>query len=284
MCAVRKNSNGEFYIDRDYEINFVDLEIPEKEHTHDFAELVYTVAGKGIHIIDEKEYHVRAGDMILVNYGSRHSVIPIEQLRYADIMLRPAYISKALAGANDLFLILQLSQFAELSPSVKRDNTFLHFDVAERKKIEFILAWTEQEQKKRDNATELVLYSSLTLLLSVVFRRMTENQNTRFSVNDYLLQYIRQNCHGRLSVSEMAKSCGYTQEHFSRLFKAYTGKSVLGYITECRVQRAAELILNTDKPMEEIFPDCGFSNRTTFFRKFCEIMGTTPLKFRKNQK
>ena len=284
MCAVKKTDSNRFLLDRDYEINTVELKVEEKEHTHDFAELVYTVAGKGLHIIDGREYHVRGGDMLLINYNSRHTVIPLENLVYSDIMLKPEYISKTLSGMKDLFLILQLEEFSDLSDIAKKDNIFLHFEASERKRIEFLLDWTAQEQNNCHPATDMVLHSSLKLLLSLVFRKMAENQNSRLSVSDRLLQYIRQNCHGKLSVSDMARRCGYSSEHFSRMFKAYTGKSPLEYITECRIGKASELLLKTDKSIEEIFSECGFSDRTAFFRKFSQSMGVTPLQFRKNQK
>lgn len=284
MCAVRKNSADEFVLDRDYEINTVTLTLTEEKHTHDFAELVYTLGGTGVHIVDGTEYRVRGGDMLIINYGQSHTVIPEGSLHYVDIMLKPEYLDKALSGIKDLFLILRLHSFSDFSDTAKRDNVFLHFGARERQRMEFLLEWTAEEQKSAHPATDAVLHSSLTLLLSLVFRRMAENQNSRLCINDRLLQYIKQNCGGKISVSELARHCGYTAEHFSRLFKAYCGRTPLEYITECRVIRAKELLSGTDKHIEEIYADCGFSSRTAFFRHFSEKVGTTPLRFRKNQK
>jgi folylpolyglutamate synthase/dihydropteroate synthase len=50
------------------------------------------------------------------------------------------------------------------------------------------------------------------------------------------------------------------------------------------VKKAKNLLLNTDKPIESIISECGFSNRTEFFKKFYALEGVTPLQFRKNQK
>ena len=91
MGIIKKNEAGEFDLDNSYFINRVDLKHPEKEHTHKFIEFVYTLSGKGVHKIDDKEYHVKGGDMLLINYRRRHSVTPIENLSYVDIMLKPEY-------------------------------------------------------------------------------------------------------------------------------------------------------------------------------------------------
>lgn len=284
MSVVKMKDTCEFVLDSDYEINFVHLVKTEEEHIHQFVELVYTRSGRGIHKMDGKEYHVKGGDLLVINYHCRHAVTPIDQLSYVDIMLKPEYVNDTLRGTEDVFLLLQLSDFADLSTHIIKDNLLLHFEGEERKKIEFLLNWTREEQKLRAPASHLIMYSALSMLLSIVFRKMTENQNARLSVNDHLLSYIERNCCNKLLIHEMAAKCGYTMEHFSRIFKRYTGKTPVSYITDCRINRAKELLVKTDKPIEAIISECGFSNRTAFFKKFSASVGTTPLQFRKNQK
>ena len=45
-----------------------------------------------------------------------------------------------------------------------------------------------------------------------------------------------------------------------------------------------ELLVKTDKSIESIMYECGFTNRTAFYKKFYEHNGNTPLQYRKNQK
>ena len=284
MSATLKKETAEWILDKDYEINFVSLTTPELCHTHRFIELVYTLKGKGIHKINGKEYLVERGDMLIINYRDRHTVEPVENLGYVDIMLKPEFVNKALIGTEDLFLILQLSDFSDLSSAVIKDNVAIHFDGDERKKVEFLLDWTREEQDKALAANDLVQYSALNLLLCLVFRKMAENQSIRLSINNFLLSYIQNNCHNRLFINEMASMCGYTPEHFSRIFKKFSGKSPKAYVLECRINKARELLATTDKSVETIIDECGFSDRTAFFRAFSSHTGCTPLQYRKNQK
>ena len=284
MGIIKKKDVCEFELDNGYFINRVDLRNTEEEHTHRFIEFVYTLSGKGIHKIDDKEYHVTGGDMLLINYHRRHSVIPIENLSYVDIMVKPEYVNDTLKGTEDIFLLLHLSDFSDLSNHIIKENILLHFDGEEKKRIEWLLDWTHEEQAARAPAGELIIYSALSMLLSVVFRKMTENQSTRLSLNDQLLAYIERNCGSRLLINEIAAKCGYTVEHFSRIFKEYTGKTPISYITDCRMNKAKMLLVETDKSIDTIIFECGISNRTAFFKKFSERFGTTPLRFRKNQK
>lgn len=284
MSIIFKKDTNEFVLEREYEINTVSLEQTATEHTHQFIELVYTLTGKGIHKVDEREYHVKSGDMLVINYHCHHTVVPVENLCYVDIMLKPEYVNETLKGTDDFFLMLRLSNFSDLSNRIIKDNLLLHFEGEEKKKIEFLLNWTCKEQKEQAPASDLVMYSALSMILSLVFRKMTENQNTRLALNDNLLYYIRQNCCNKLLINEIALKCGYTMEHFSRIFKKYTGKTPVAYINDCRISCAKSLLVTTDAPVEAIISECGFSNRTAFFKKFHACVGMTPLQFRKNQK
>ena len=118
-------------------------------------------------------------------------------------------------------------------------------------------------------------------VVSFVFRKMAENQRFRFAINDELLCFMERNCCNHLSIQEIATKCGYSAEHFSRTFKKYKGVSPAEYMMTCRVKRAKELLINSDKPIDILIDECGFSDRTAFYKKFYEYVGCTPLQFRK---
>lgn len=284
MGAYKSQDKNEYVLNNDYEINKVRLAEDVGEHTHQFIELVYTLSGRGIHTVDGKEYAVKSGDMLVINYHCRHTVRPVDALIYVDIMLKPEYVNETLKDTDDIFLLLQLSDYSDLANSIVRDNLLICFDGNEKQRVELLLDWTFEEQKVTRPAGKLVIRSALSMLLSLVFRKMSERQRTATVLDDRLLSYIERNCGEKLLINEIASLCGYSSEHFSRLFKKYTGKSPLDYISECRIKKAKHLLRNTDLPIESVIFECGFSNRTAFFKKFYAFEGITPLRFRKNQK
>ena len=283
MSVIKKNAN-EFDLTNEFYIHFVDLKKAEEEHTHNFIEIVYTVEGRGVHRVDGREYTVKGGDVLVINYHRKHAIEPKEKLRYVDIMLKPEFLSETLRGTDDIFLLLRLGDFLDISNLVIKDNLLLCLEGEDRKKAEFLIEWMRQEQSKSAPAGGMILHSAVSMLLSIIFRKMTEDQSARLSVNDHLLAYVERNCNTRLTIGEIAARCGYTPEHFSRMFKKYTGKTPVSYITECRINKAKKLLMTTDLPIEDIVFECGFSDRTAFFKKFFRIVGVTPLQFRKNQK
>ena len=282
--GIIKKSDNVFDLTNEFYINFVDLQKTEEVHTHNFIEIVYTLDGRGIHRVDGEEYIVKGGNVLLINYHRRHEIVPIENLRYVDIMIKPEFLSDTLRDTDDLFLLLRLSDFIDVSNLVKKENVFLYFDGEERRKIEFLIDWLREEQMMSAPAGSMILHSALLLILSMLFRKMTESQDTKLSLNKHLLEYIERNCCNRLLIHELSQKCGYTSEHFSRVFKKNIGMTPSSYVMECRIKKAKELLLTTDNSIETIVFECGFSNRTAFFKKFFELVGVTPLQYRKNQK
>ena len=67
-----------------------------------------------------------------------------------------------------------------------------------------------------------------------------------------------------------------------RLFKKTTGKSVLTYITELRMEKAKELLIKTDCSIENITEKIGYFSVAHFSQLFKKIEGITPGKYRKN--
>lgn len=83
-----------------------------------------------------------------------------------------------------------------------------------------------------------------------------------------------------LSVDLIAEQFGYSSNYYARLFKTITGYYVNDYIRQLRIARAQELLLNTDKTIEEIAEETGFSTSNYFYTVFKKETGLTPTAYR----
>lgn len=84
-----------------------------------------------------------------------------------------------------------------------------------------------------------------------------------------------------LSVASLAEFLNITPSYLSRFFKRNTGKGVLEYIHECRVEKAKEMMIqNPDIKAKEVAEAVGFANLATFIRVFKKREGITPGQFR----
>ena len=254
------------------------------QHTHDFVEFVYVYHGSCVHTVDGREYPARKGDLLFINYNSTHSVRSETGVSYVDIYLKPAFIDESLRGAETAFALLSLPDFSAFESIVCDHNCLIHFDSDERQRIENLIFWATEEMKKQDEVSSLMLSSFMNLFLTVVFRKMALPMNNIRKLDEALLSYVREHCGDRLTLSSIAKQCGYCSEYFSRLFKRYTGITFSAYLTRCRLERSMSLLKDTDKSVDGIIESSGFTDRTRYFQLFAEFTGTTPLKFRKKSK
>lgn len=78
----------------------------------------------------------------------------------------------------------------------------------------------------------------------------------------------------------IARSVGVSVTYLCRLFKAYTGKTIIAYLVERRIQAAIWKLREGDEKVLSIALGCGFNDLAYFNRAFKRIVGTTPSKYR----
>src|ERR671927_2021162 len=83
-----------------------------------------------------------------------------------------------------------------------------------------------------------------------------------------------------LDVPALARVAHVSPAHFSRQFRATFGETPYRYLQRRRVERAMELLRETDRPVTEICFDVGFRSLGTFSRTFREIVGEPPSVYR----
>jgi AraC-like DNA-binding protein len=83
-----------------------------------------------------------------------------------------------------------------------------------------------------------------------------------------------------LDVAALARVAHVSPAHFSRQFRATFGETPHRYLQRRRVERAMELLRETDRPVTEICFEVGFHSLGTFTRTFREIVGEPPSAYR----
>src|ERR671920_912440 len=83
-----------------------------------------------------------------------------------------------------------------------------------------------------------------------------------------------------LDVPALARIAHFSPAHFSRQFRATFGETPHRYLQRRRVERAMELLRETDRPVTEICLDVGFTSLGTFSRTFRAVTGESPTAYR----
>ena len=93
--------------------------------------------------------------------------------------------------------------------------------------------------------------------------------------------YIKLHLSTPLSLNEISSAIGITPNHLSHLFKKEAGVSISQYIAEKRCNRAHEMLLTTNLPVQDISGFVGYPDSNYFVKIFKSQYGTTPSEYRK---
>lgn len=73
-----------------------------------------------------------------------------------------------------------------------------------------------------------------------------------------------------------------SERQLSRFVNRYYGIPLHTLINNKRIEAAAAMLTDTNRSVEQIASDVGFSSKSGFYREFVKLYGKTPLQFRKN--
>ncbi len=90
-------------------------------------------------------------------------------------------------------------------------------------------------------------------------------------------EYIDSHLEECLSPEKIAAHEGYSVFHFCRIFKEYTGKSLMRYVREKRLEIAEEKI-EEGKSASEVAFECGFETPSGFARAYERKFGEKPTR------
>jgi len=94
------------------------------------------------------------------------------------------------------------------------------------------------------------------------------------------IDYIHDNLHRQLSVSELAEKEGLSPSYFSRLFAKETGVNVNQFINDEKIRTAQNMLRFSDFPILDISISLGFSSQSAFSSTFKKVTGLSPKAYR----
>ncbi|MGG1513901.1 response regulator [Paenibacillus oryzisoli] len=128
--------------------------------------------------------------------------------------------------------------------------------------------------------TEILRYfNQLTLMF--MMNASQQNAVTTNQLSKKVCEYIHAHYKKDISLTEMARFANMSISHFSSWFKRSTGRTLVQYIQEVRVDKAKELLLETQLKNYEIAEQVGFATQPYFIRVFKNAVGVSPNEFRK---
>lgn len=138
-----------------------------------------------------------------------------------------------------------------------------------------------------DPTSQLYGDALTTAIAALLFKRPRQAKSGKSGLSALQLRdamaYLEAGMPAKIELATLAELAGLSQSHYSRAFKASTGLAPYQWQLQARVERAKDLLLNTNGGLEDVATATGFADAVHFGRTFRKLTGATPAAWRIDQ-
>lgn len=307
--AVNLKTNSTIYMEfsEDGQINFHSpyseyIKINRQLHSHDFFEITYVLSGRLTMQIEDERICYEAGECCLCNKNIHHVEQMDEDTEIVLLLLKERVVKELL--------------YEGASPSCLRENTakrsvFNRFFVENRQNplydAKVYADFRAPNQALRNKVLHLInsMIEEITsdhlgkgYMMRALMCRFLELMETapeyRSQVHSaklsreeqivYMIARAYQNSTNILSRTDVERLTGYCGDHVERIIKQHTGLTLSQYGRLFLLQKAALLLKESEKSVNAICEELGYTNRTYFNTIFRHRYGVTPAEYRKQHR
>jgi len=232
---------------------------------------------------DDVVEHLGPGDFIFLAPGRNHT---LSSQRPGEEHLATAPGTLLLCGYCEFTSDVD-SPMASLFPSISiiRDET-----LQQESWLKSILSQLSAEHLSQQPGA-LLAVNRLTEVLMVELIRMNFGHHEQSTLMRALadkhiadsLSHLHKNLSHAWTLDSLAKTVGLSRAGFAKRFKELVGLSMFDYLTQLRIQRAKELLTETNHSLYEVANQIGYESDLAFNRTFKKRTGETPTAYRKNR-
>lgn len=242
---------------------------------HDFFEIQIYLKPVGMMRINEKEYDICRGDIVLLYMFETHYLLDhilTEGDRYCVVLDAKFILNSSSADTN----LINLFSKDNINNPVKRISDFdlnILVNIIRR-----YLAITQEPGS--DLLEKAVMYEFLAKLFRMLYDQKAEEKLAKSSISQILMviEYINANLDKPLSLDELANEVHFSKFYLCRQFKKHTNLTLNQYITNKRINQA-KLLLLSKYPFKYVSTRVGFNYYSQFFKIFKRIEGISPSEY-----
>jgi YesN/AraC family two-component response regulator len=255
------------------------------KHFHDTFEMYFLLEGERYYFIEQETYHVKRGEVVLVNCQQIHKTSQAGSSYHDRILIQlDGRILEPYLKSTELFTLEEF--FTDYYGVIK-------FTEPVWNKVKEMLFEIRDEIRGKAVKWEALVRLKMTELLLVIYRyrqTMLINeapktvQTAKHQKVHEVAEYIQCHCETDASIEDLAKHFFISKSYLSRIFREVTGFSVNEYRSIARIKKGQKLLLNSNYSVTEISEILGFESVTYFERVFKKHADMTPLNYKKKRK
>ena len=231
-------------------------------HTHNTYELIYFLGGNATHVIEDRKYKLKKGDLIIVRPLQYHFIQIDSSADYErfNILFDPQ-----MHRIEGVELIPDRLEVINLTSNPIADNIFQKCDL-----------YRKEYSKESFHRLLSHLISELFYNISLFAGEHEGGETASLSpLISSALRYINENLCTVSGIKEIAAHLFISESYLFRIFKTELHQTPKNYILGKRLTLAQKKILSGEKP-SAVATECGFGDYTVFYRNYVARFGHSP--------
>ncbi len=252
------------------------------QHWHAEIEWIYVDTGVLALTIRGQSYTMHPGSFCFINSGELHEIRSFGESFHHAIVFRPSLLDFALYDICQHDFISPVTGGKVIFPAASTA-----FSAELKQDILFHMKSIVQLYHTRPRCMPL----SVKIHLFTILERLYRSENMRLNPISsksadsmeklkQVLLYIEQHYPLPISLEHMAEIAYMSPNYFCHYFRKEIGKPPIAFVNEYRIQKAAQLLSESDLPVSQVAMSVGFDNFSYFIRKFKEYKSVTPKEYR----
>lgn len=244
-----------------------------KKHMHPLYEILYIWEGNLTYVIEDKTFHAKRGDLILIKQSTYHFVKEIKSEIYSRFCF---LFPKSFIDEN-------------LIKSVYANSDVITIDGNSTVEKLFYAFYDSLQNENVDNVKTLSYCYLYNILFSINKTYVGDHSNrvgkkAHININGYnLINHINNNFTKINKIEDISNAIFLSPSFINHYFKNNLDISPMKFIRNKKIFHAYNLIESGQRPTD-IYLECGFSNYVTFYRQYVSIFGHPPTNRTKDKK
>lgn len=253
-------------------------------HCHLRIELNYVKKGSCRILLEEETVSFQEGDLMLIPSHVSHKFeagkkgCTLMQLEFLpDIFWQVNSLQPLSAGQEDTSFASPLRSLSEQKRLLKIED-----DLRIVQEIRSVI----NELQQQEEGYEYLVVLSYVELMVLIYRyasRRTFPTGMNSSLQEAVM-YMRLHYSSEVSMADVAAHIGVSERYLRKLFSQELHTSPLGYLQQIRIDKAAELLRNTNLSVKEIAYLCGYHSSQYFSHVFKQYSGIRPQEIGRGRK
>jgi len=225
--------------------------------------LMMCVGGHGYVVVDGKESHLQAGQLIIIPRHCAHTYWAADDEPWSTYWMHER--------------IPHVAEPVAIDETTRQEAMRLFRDCLDTLENGYALPTLIYAAQSAQHILSLLLFRNPAL-------PMEQRAESRRLKCDAVIEYMHARIAEPVTLERLAREAGLSVSHFSEMFREQTHHSPMSFYTHLRIRAACRLLDLTPKPVKVVAMETGYNDPYYFSRVFKKVMGISPEKYRSVKK